>query len=55
MSSDLESKQSGKTILIPVDGSENSKRAFQCKYSSFALSLINNTGHVHVSKHDKSN
>lgn len=32
MSSNLESKQSGKTVLIPVDGSENSKRAFQCEY-----------------------
>ncbi|XP_020613069.1 universal stress protein A-like protein [Orbicella faveolata] len=29
MSSDVESKQSGKTVLIPVDGSEISKRAFQ--------------------------
>ena len=31
MSNDLEGKQSGKTVLIPVDGSENSKRAFQCE------------------------
>ncbi|KAL9967151.1 hypothetical protein ACROYT_G025324 [Oculina patagonica] len=29
MSSDLQTKQSGKTVLIPVDGSENSERAFQ--------------------------
>ena len=40
MSRDLEGKQSGKTVLIPVDGSENSKRAFQCKYFHLAC-LIN--------------
>lgn len=33
MSSDLNTQESGKTVLIPVDGSENSERAFQCKYS----------------------
>ena len=40
MSSNRETKQTGKTVLIPVDGSENSERAFQCKY--FHLPCVNN-------------
>lgn len=41
MSTDPQTKEAGKTVLIPVDGSKNSEHTFQCKYDLLPCMHVN--------------
>lgn len=40
MSTNSQNEEKGKTVLIPVDGSERSERAFQCKCDLISITVI---------------